>query len=156
MIELDIPSFGRVELHHVVCDFTGTLSVDGKLLDGVAERIRGITKDLAFHVLTADTFGTAEREMAGLSVVFRKLTVGAEDEQKADYVRRLNPEQVIAIGNGNNDHAMLALARIGVAVIGTEGASRWAVQAADLVVTDALNALDLLLHPKRLLAGLRS
>ncbi len=35
MFELDIPGFGSVRLEHLVSDFTGTLSVDGKLFPGV-------------------------------------------------------------------------------------------------------------------------
>mgnify|MGYP001563781915 CR=1 FL=1 len=31
MFEIDIPGFGLVKLEHLVSDFTGTLSVDGKL-----------------------------------------------------------------------------------------------------------------------------
>jgi hypothetical protein len=32
VIEIEIPGFGMVRLEHLVSDFTGTLSVDGKLL----------------------------------------------------------------------------------------------------------------------------
>jgi hypothetical protein len=35
MLKIDIPGFGALELEHLVCDFTGTLSVDGRLLSGV-------------------------------------------------------------------------------------------------------------------------
>jgi hypothetical protein len=35
MFELDIPGFGLVRLEHLVSYFTGTLSVDGRLLQGV-------------------------------------------------------------------------------------------------------------------------
>ena len=155
MLELDIPSFGRVALSHVVSDFTGTLSVDGRLVDGVADRIRTLAEQMTFHVLTADTFGTAADALAGLPIVFRRLTGSEEARQKADYVTELGPEHVMAIGNGNNDHTMLSLARIGVAVIEKEGASTRAVQAADMVVVGALSALDLLLEPRRIRAGLR-
>lgn len=156
MIELDVPSFGRIELHHVVSDFTGTLSVDGKLLDGVAERIRAIAERVTFHVMTADTFGTAAEALAGLPIEFHRLSGPGEDRQKADYVHRLGPERVLAMGNGNNDRAMLALARVGVTVIEAEGASTQALQAGDIVVIGAVNALDLLLEPRRLRAGLRA
>ncbi len=155
MIELDIPSFGRIELHHVVSDFTGTLSVDGRLVDGVADRIRAVAQQVTFHVLTADTFRTAAEALAGLPVVFNRLTGPDEDGQKVRYVDTLGPDHVMAIGNGNNDRAMLTSARIGVAVIESEGATSGAIQAADLVVGGAVHALDLLLEPRRLRAGLR-
>ncbi len=156
MIEIDIPTFGRIELHHAVSDFTGTLSVDGRLAEGVAERVRRVAEQVTFHVLTADTFGTAAEALAGLPIEFNRLQGPGEAEQKADYVRGLGPDHCIALGNGNNDQAMLALARVGVAVIEAEGASRHAMLASDLTVFGAANALDLLLEPRRLRAGLRS
>lgn len=155
MIELDIPSFGRVVLRHVVSDFTGTLSVDGQLVDGVAERIRTIARRVEVHVLTADTFGTAADALDGLPIIFNRLDGPEEDRQKAEYVARLGADHVLAMGNGNNDRAMLELARVGVAVVEAEGASAQALRAADLVVVGPINALDLLIEPRRLRAGLR-
>lgn len=155
MFELDIPGFGPVRLSHVVCDFTGTLSVQGQLVDGVADRIRRIAEQLTFHVLTADTFGTAGQALEGLPIEFHRLSGPGEDHQKLDYVTKLGSESVIALGNGNNDRAMLRAVRVGVAVIEAEGASVQAVQAADLVVTSSIAALDLLLEPRRMRAGLR-
>jgi hypothetical protein len=43
----------------LVLDFTGTLSRDGVLLPGVAERLNKLAENLQLTVLTADTFGTA-------------------------------------------------------------------------------------------------
>jgi len=50
---------------------------------------------------------------------------------------------------------MLRLARLGIAAIQREGAALEAVQAADIVVHDVRDALDLLLEPRRLIATLR-
>ncbi|MBN1342303.1 MAG: HAD hydrolase family protein [Phycisphaerae bacterium] len=155
MIDIDIPSFGRVQVHHVVSDFTGTLSVDGTLVPGVAGAIHELARQVTFHVLTADTFGTAAQATQGLPIVFNKLSGPDEDRQKADYVGELGAEHVVALGNGNNDRAMLRLARVGVAVIEAEGASTEAVQAANLVVVGAAAAFGLLLEPRRLRAALR-
>jgi len=46
---------------------------------------------------------------------------------------------------GANDEAMLRLAMLGIAVIGSEGAATSAVLAADIVCGSILDALDLLL-----------
>ncbi len=155
MLELDIPGFGSIRLDHAVSDFTGTLSVQGRLVDGVADRIRRLAEQLTFHVLTADTFGTAGEALEGLPIAFHRLSGAGEDHQKLAYVQQLGAESVVALGNGNNDRAMLRAARVGVAVIEAEGASVQAVQGADLVVTSAPAALDVLLEPRRLRAGLR-
>ncbi len=42
MLEIDIPGFGLIKLKHLVSDFTGTLSVDGKLLPGLKQRLNKI------------------------------------------------------------------------------------------------------------------
>jgi soluble P-type ATPase len=51
---------------------------------------------------------------------------------------------------------MLQVAGLGIAVAQSEGAAGQAVFAADVLVPDILAALDLLAHPLRLVATLRS
>jgi len=50
---------------------------------------------------------------------------------------------------------MLETAAIGIVVLGSEGASVDALRTADIVATNPLVALDLVLNPKRLVATLR-
>ena len=155
MFELDIPGFGPVRLEHLVSDFTGTLSVDGRLLPGVNERLQKIAGFVKIHILTADTFGMARKELKDLPCEIHILTGDAHDEQKQRYVEELGADRVVAFGNGNNDRAMLKSARIGIAVTEGEGCATDAIMAADIHVTSAENGLDLLLSPKRLKATLR-
>ncbi|MHB1653811.1 MAG: HAD hydrolase family protein [Desulfitobacteriaceae bacterium] len=65
------------------------------------------------------------------------------------------PSRVIAIGNGSNDQRMLEEAEVGIAVIGSEGCSGWALRVADLIVNRIEDAFGLLLNPQRLSATLR-
>jgi soluble P-type ATPase len=51
---------------------------------------------------------------------------------------------------------MLNEAALGIAVLENEGTSFEALQAADVVALGTLSALDLLLHPQRLTATLRT
>jgi soluble P-type ATPase len=153
--ELDIPGFGPVRLEHLVSDFTGTLSVDGRLLPGVRERLNRVAEFLHVHILTADTFGRAKAELKGIDCEIHILEGENHDVQKADYVRKLGPETVVAFGNGNNDRGMLKVTRIGVAVCLDEGCATDAIEAADIITTSAVDALDLLLNPKRCKATLR-
>lgn len=155
MIEVDIPGFGPVRIAHVVTDFTGTLSVDGTLVPGVRERLVGLSGLLRLHVLTADTFGRARGELEGLDCEFLLLTGDDHDVQKEQYVMQLGPENVAALGNGNNDRRMLKAARVGIAVCLKEGCSKDALTSADVIVTSANDALDLVLNPTRLKATLR-
>ena len=78
------------------------------------------------------------------------------DKEKVAYVKSLGPEHVFALGNGRNDRRMLEAARVGVAICLEEGCAAEALTSADILVTSARDALDLLLHPKRLKATLRS
>ena len=71
-------------------------------------------------------------------------------------IQQLGPQHVVAIGNGRNDQWMLAEAVLGIAVLQEEGACTQALLAADVVAPSITAALDLLLHPLRLTATLRS
>ncbi|OGL38062.1 MAG: ATPase P [Candidatus Schekmanbacteria bacterium GWA2_38_11] len=155
MLEIDIPGFGLVRLEHAVFDFTGTLSLDGRLLSGVREQLNKIAGFLKVHVLTSDTFGMAEAELMGINYEVHIFKGDNHDIQKAEYVKALGAESVVAIGNGNNDRGMLKIARIGIAVCLREGCSTDAVKSADVLVTSTVDALDLLLNPKRCKATLR-
>lgn len=155
MFELDIPGFGFVRLEHLVSDFTGTLSVDGRLLLGVKGQLNKIAKFLKVHILTADTFGMAKGELKGINCEMHIIEGEDHDVQKEKYVKRLGADKVVAIGNGNNDRKMLKVARIGIAVCLPEGCSTDVVTSGDILVTSPIDAFDLLLNPKRLKATLR-
>ena len=155
-MKLQIPDFGTLEIKHLVSDFTGTLSVDGTLVPGAAERLNRLAKEIEIHVLTADTFGKVHEALQGLPCTIHLLNEPGEDRQKATYIEALGPEAVFAMGNGRNDGRMLRAARVGVAVCLAEGCAKDALQAADLFVNSTCDALDLLLKPLRLKAGLRS
>ncbi|MFN3395404.1 MAG: HAD family hydrolase [Thermodesulfovibrionales bacterium] len=155
MFELDIPGFGSVRLEHLVSDFTGTLSVDGRLIQGVKERLNELSKLLKIHILTADTFGRAKEELKDINCEVHILDGEDHDLQKEEYIKKLGSELVIAFGNGNNDRRMLKAARIGIAVMLDEGCSVDALSSADIVVKSIVDGLDLFLNPKRLKATLR-
>ena len=104
------PGFGQVNLKHLVSDFTGTLSVHGSLVPGVRVLLNKISEILDVHVLTADTFGMARSELSGVACRVHILAGSNEDLQKEEYVRTLGAENVIALGNGNNDRKMLKAA----------------------------------------------
>ena len=151
-IILELPGKAPVTLTHLVLDFTGALSLDGRMLPGVARRLKKLAKRVRITVMTADTFGTAGEAIEGLPVIVWIVDAG---EKKATYVAKLGAENVGAVGNGRNDVAMLTVAALGIAVIGPEGAAGDLVRVAKVVVRDISDALDLLLHPIRQKATLR-
>jgi soluble P-type ATPase len=156
MIELTVPGFGALRLEHLVLDYNGTLAVDGRLLPGVRDALTALAEELVIHVITADTFGLAGTELAGLPVNITIIPQEAQADAKLAYVEHLGPERVFAIGNGRNDRKMLAAAAVGVALAQAEGAAAETVAAADIVATGILDGLDLLRNTKRLTATLRS
>ncbi len=156
MIALTIPGFGALELRHLVVDYNGTLAVDGKLIPGVRDALAALAERLEVHVITADTFGLAGIELAGLPVNLTIISEAQQAEAKLAHIEHLGPAAVFAIGNGRNDRKMLESAAVGVALVQAEGAAAETVAAADVVAASVLDALDLLRHPKRLIATLRS
>jgi len=152
MIRINIPRRGIVELQHAVFDVNGTLAVDGKPIPGVADRLKALGEHLSLHVLTAGTHGNIAELERVLSFPLHMITIG---EEKMHYVEHLGPASVIAFGNGMNDVGMLRLAAIGVAVLAGEGVAIGALQAADVLALGPVDAIDLVLNPKRLVATLR-
>jgi soluble P-type ATPase len=156
MIELAVPGFRELHLRHLVLDYNGTLAVDGALISGVADQLRRGCESLRIHVLTADTHGAVRAELTVPGIELRIVAATDQANAKADYVRRLDGDTVIAVGNGRNDSKMLAAAAIGIAVIYREGAAIEAIVHADIVVTRVTDALDMILNPRRLVATLRA
>jgi soluble P-type ATPase len=156
MIEIKVPGYGHYQLEHLVLDYNGTLACDGQVLAGVKEALRALSDRLEIHVLTAGTFGRARSELQGIPCQLSILAAERQDAAKLAYVKGLNPARTVCIGNGRIDRLMLQEAALGMAVVQEEGAAVEALLAADVVCTSIVSALALLLHPKRLVATLRS
>jgi soluble P-type ATPase len=133
----------------------GTLSTDGAIESEVSERLARVARTIRIVVATADTFGTARRALEIPGVEVHLLTPNFGSAQKEKILEHLGPETTVAIGNGVNDHRMMARAVLGIAVLGREGAAWETLRRARIVVTDPRDALDLLLVPQRLVATLR-
>ena len=154
-LKIEIPEQQTLLLEHLVLDFNGTLAVDGKLLQEVVPLLNQLSGLLEIHVLTADTFGTVKQQLENLPVTISLLKRQQQAEQKGRFVDLLGAERVVAIGNGNNDKLMLRKAALSIAVILKEGAAVATLQSAQLVCNNITDALNLLINPKRLIAGLR-
>jgi P-type E1-E2 ATPase len=155
-MELLIPGGPKLHLHHLVCDYNGTLAKDGELKDGVAERFALIAKFLQIYVITADTHGTVALKLNGLPCQVEIIGPERQDEEKLAFVEQLEGDGVIAVGNGRNDCLMLKRAALGIGLIQEEGACAAIVPSADILCHSIVDCLDLLLHPARLIATLRN
>jgi P-type E1-E2 ATPase len=154
MVTASIPGWGEITLEYLLVDFNGTIAFDGQMKKGVRELLDEVSKHVKVFVVTADTYDSIGKEAMGNFTVVQtgKLSSGID---KAEKVRELGPELVAAIGNGANDAMMLREAALGIAVIGEEGCAASVLKEADIVVTDIAHALELMLHPERLVATLR-
>ncbi len=155
MLEIDIHGFGPLKLEYLVSDFNGTLAVDGNLPLEVKQKLNKIAEFLKIVVLTSDEFGKAKEELKDVNCTLHILAEKEMDAQKADYVKGLGAEKVVAFGNGMNDREMLKAAKLGIIVSGREGCAVEALIAADVQVTSSLDGLDLLVNPRRLRATLK-
>lgn len=156
MLKVSIPGYRELQLSHLVLDYNGTLACDGEIIQGVKQTLDVLAEDLQIHILTADTFGTAQARLADRPWKLVTLAVDKQDVCKLDYVRQLGAESTACIGNGRNDRLMLKEAALSIAVIQQEGAARDALLAAEVVCPDIVAALQLLTNPLRLTATLRS
>ena len=158
---LDIPGLGRRRILALISDYTGTLSLDGKLTAGLWEALSEVSKKLDLHIITADTFGTAAQELTGLPLKMHRLKGpgGDHDLQKRQFLEAFDARSVVVFGNGNNDRLLLKAVKEGgglaIAVENGEGCAADAIQSANVLISGASNALNLLLRTDRLKATLR-
>ena len=155
MIELPLPGRGiRLELKNLVLDMNGTITLDGALIPGVEQLLEVLQQTLQVYLLTSDTLGcgAAIAERLGIAL-FKVGSQGGED--KRDFLNTIGAEATVVVGNGYNDRLILEKAALAIVVMGPEGCSTQALQVADIAVGSILTALELLLHPMRIIATLR-
>ncbi|ASJ11198.1 HAD family hydrolase [Thermococcus sp. P6] len=146
---MEVPNYGRIEFRAVLFDLNGTLGEKGRVDEDTRNLLKRLADRYTVVVLSADTFGTLE-ELTDLPIRIERVSNG---EEKARIARSYRP--YAAVGNGNNDVAMLEGAELAFCVIGPEGATVDALLASDVVVRDVRDALGMLLDERKLVATLR-
>ncbi len=152
---IEIPNFKDIDLKNIVCDYNGTIAKDGKLLNGIGELFKILTKNFKVFVITADTFGSVQKELQGFDVEIIVLKSSNHTIEKKDFLKSLGSQNCIAVGNGNNDSLMLKEACISITIMGDEGCCVKTLKNSDIVCKNIIDALELIVHPKRLIATLR-
>lgn len=155
VIHITIPGMGNYTIEHLILDLNGTISLDGRIIRGVKEKLEKLSHKLDITVVTADSNKNAARLLGDLPVAIFIIKETQENEQKLGVVLEKGKNRTVCIGNGRNDVSMLRESAIGICVVGREGASPEAMVASDLVVPTINDALDHLLKPHRLRASLR-
>ena len=155
LINIVIPGRKQYKFQHLLLDLNGTIAVDGKIIEGVKDRLYQLSQLINICIITADTHGTAAKLEREIPIKIHKINCGEEKEQKRKMINQLGNKNTISIGNGSNDVYMLRDSGLGICVLGREGAATEAVINCDLLVQDINDALDLLIEPSRLVATLR-
>jgi len=152
---IEIPHYKILDIKHIICDFNGTIAKDGMVYPEVKVLFETLANTYTLHVITADTFGSVTAQLAESPVIIKVLSSSNHTQEKAAYINALESESCAALGNGNNDAAMLKIASLGIAIFGEEGCAIDTLNASDIVCRHITDALGLFLHPKRLIATLR-
>lgn len=155
MISIDIPGREIITVEHLVLDYNGTVAEDGKLIEGVEDRLTALKDSVEIHVLTADTYGTVRAQCEHIGIHVETFPRAGAARCKLDIVKNLG-EHVMCVGNGYNDVLMFGPAVLSVAVLEREGTYAGLIAHADIVTRSIIDALDLLLKTDRMRATLRS
>lgn len=153
---LSIPGRENIQIFNVILDFNGTIAIDGKLIDGVSEKINELSNLMNFYVVTADTYGTAERELSGVDCKVINLSGSDEFESKLDVLNSLGKDVTLCVGNGFNDRIVLKECVLGISLLQNEGLNVDALVASDLVCKSIIDVFSCFENPNRLVATLRS
>ncbi|AEA33515.1 HAD family hydrolase [Hippea maritima] len=141
---------------YIISDYTGTLSEHSKLIPCVKEKIHKLKNRFeGIIVLTADTMGSAEKELSNLNIELKILNENTAI-QKREFIESLGAENCIALGNGNNDIEMFKVAGLSLAIVNKDGCNAKLIQHADLVFNSICDALDALINSKILISLLRN
>jgi soluble P-type ATPase len=152
---IEIPNYKTINILHIVLDYNGTIAKDGILKESVKKILPLLAEKYTLHVITADTFGSVKNELKDFDVTVKVLQSDDHTLEKEAYINTLNAAQCVAVGNGNNDAKMILNAAIGIAILGDEGCSTQSLLASDITCKSIVDALELFVNKKRLIATLR-
>ncbi|MBN1175022.1 HAD family hydrolase [Candidatus Woesearchaeota archaeon] len=143
----------EMELNTIVLDLNGTLSVHGKIVEGVQSRISNL-KNLGFKIilLTGDQRGTAKNIASDLGI---EVLVAGTETQKEHAMKKFDKDTTVAIGNARIDIGMFRHAKLRIATLQGEGIHPKILTNVDIIVTSINDALDLLLKVDSLAATLK-
>jgi soluble P-type ATPase len=152
----NIPNGKSLEIRNILFDINGTIQFDGNISREISQKIMELKEFFNIILVSADTRGNLKELAELLKVRYEKLDQNRpEHKQKGEIIEKYNKDHTIAVGNGKNDELMLSKAILGIVVIGSEGASVKAINAADIVVNNPIDAINIILDEKKVIATLR-
>ncbi|ADG93669.1 conserved hypothetical protein [Arcobacter nitrofigilis DSM 7299] len=155
-MKVNIPGREEVEIQNIVFDYNGTIAIDGKLLDGIKKNINELSDSFNFYVITADTYGSVEKELNGTNCEVIKIAKSSQDISKLDFIKSLGSSTTLSVGNGRNDKLMLKESILGIAILQDEGLSTDTLLNSDILVKSIFDVFSFLNDSNRLIATLRN
>jgi len=149
MITIQRPGQQPLDIEYLLIDYEGTLASDGRVHPKAKDKINLLSKRIKVFIFTNGEKASVEERLRKVNAEMICLAGSEASRQKLDLLRQLGPGKTVAIGNGQDDAAMIEEAGLGICVIGKEAAAGETLRRADLVVTNILDALDFLLKPLR-------
>lgn len=155
-MKIEIPGREVLDIQNIVFDYNGTVAIDGKLLDEVSKNINDLSSQFNFYVITADTYGTVQKELENTNC--EVIVIGKENQDicKLDFVKSLDHKTVLSVGNGRNDKLMLKETALGIAILQEEGLCTETLLNSDILVSSILDVFGFLKDTNRLVATLRN
>ena len=155
-MKIAIPGRETLDIQNIVFDYNGTIAIDGKLIEKVSQNINELSSQFNFYVITADTYGTVQKELENTNCEVIVIAKEEQDICKLNFVNGLNSKTVLSVGNGRNDKLMLKQTALGIAILQDEGLCTQTLLNSDIVVNSILDVFGFLKDPNRLIATLRN
>lgn len=155
MLKITIPEREDLHIKYAVFDFNGTLATDGKIHPSLKILFSQLKEFTEIYVLSADTYGSVQTECQDLGLEVHVLSQKNGAAEKREFVQNLGAKSTVCIGNGVNDGGMFEVCALSVIIMSEEGCAVQTLNKADIAVRNSEDALNLLLHPKRITATLR-
>ena len=156
MLLYEIPGREDIKIENIVFDYNGTIAVDGKHIDGVSQLINRVSKHANIYILTADTYGTVEKECNDIGAKVSTFPKENAGESKREIIRKLGGEKTLCIGNGYNDISMFKESILSIGIIEGEGASGKLLANADIVARSIAERINIILNKNMVKATLRN
>ena len=136
---------GEIELENIILDLNGTLTIDGKLVEGVKEQILKL-KELGYkiYLFSGDVRGNAAQLAQELDIEVHR---AANSQEKEVLTKKLDVNKTVAIGNARIDIGTFIPCKLRIATLQSEGIHASIINYVDIIVPSINDALNLLIDP---------
>lgn len=155
-MKVNIPGREEIEIQNIVFDYNGTIAIDGKLIEGIKKSINELANSFKFYVITADTYGSVEKELLDTNCEVIKIAKSSQDISKLEFIKSLGSSKTLSVGNGQNDKLMLKESILGIAILQDEGLCTETLLNSDILIKSIFDVFSFLKDENRLIATLRN